>query len=294
MTDRPFSFAVALGADASPAELREIARAAEDLGYSYLFCSDHLHQRLSPLAAATVALECTSRLRVSTYVLNCGLRYPMVLAHELHAVHQVSEGRLMVGLGAGWLRSDYEAAQLPFAAGAARVDRLITVFATVREYFDGHVADVAPAARRPSFLIGGGQRRILRFAARNADVVSLTAAATPEGSLSEDDLTASACDAKYQWVREAAGARWPEIELNHVTWECWVTPRPAGVLAALSSAMKMPESEVRELPCMLIGTPGDVEQTLLGRRERWDLSLVSVPAQALRSFAPVVARLAGR
>lgn len=298
MTERPFRFAVALAAQTSPQELRMTARDAEDLGYSLIMCSDHLHQRLSPLAAAQAAASCTSTIGISTYVLNCDFRNPRVAARELQSVHDLSGGRLTVGLGAGWLRSDYTTGDIAFGDGGTRAGHFESAFQIIKDHLAAcaHAPDGQPAERTgpPPMLVGAGQRRMLSFAARNADIVSFTPASTPDGALDELDATAQSYDRKVEWVKAAAGPRWHQLEINYVTWECFVTPRPGRVLAALSAAMRMPEAAVREIPSMLIGSADEIAETLMRRRERWAGSLVSVPMAAMRAFAPIVSRLSGR
>src|SRR5215469_9435937 len=120
----PFRFGVQTAVAPTMSAWRDQARMAEDLGYSTLYVPDHLDAQFEPLVALTVAAEATSTLHVGSGVLNNDLRNPVVLAKEIATLGLAAEGRVEVGVGAGWLRSDYEQAGLEYDGPAVRVDRL--------------------------------------------------------------------------------------------------------------------------------------------------------------------------
>jgi probable F420-dependent oxidoreductase len=304
----PFRFSAASGGEATLREWQEAAREVEALGYAALFVTDHIHQPLSPLPAVAAAAAVTTELRVGTYVLGQDLHHPVVLAKELASLDVLTDGRLEVGFGAGWLHADYTRTGIPYRDGPERAARFEEAFSVVKgalttpdfsfagKFFTfGEAGCVPPSVQRPHppLLVGAARRRLLSFAAREADAVSFCLRSTKEGGMDEEDASPDSLDEKVGWVREAAGARAAELPLDHLLFECFVTPNPAPILEAFAAGMGMSPDRVRDVTCMLIGTTDEVVETLLERRERWGISEVRVPLLAARSFAPVVERLAG-
>src|SRR4051812_25330857 len=206
-------------------------RQVEDLGFSTLVVPDHFHEGLGPVAALASAAAVTTDLRLGTMVLDCDLRHPAVVARELATIDLISGGRLEVGLGAGWRAADYEQSGIAFDPPPVRVDRLIEHVAVLRGLFGpgpfafaaapyeipGPAGPPAPAPPGgPPLLLAGGGRRMLRFAARHGDIVGINPR-IPSGVIdvatAHDGLPA-AVDGKVAWVREAAGDRWPDLELT--------------------------------------------------------------------------------
>src|ERR1700761_541948 len=120
----PFRFGVLAAVAPTMSAWRDRARTAEGLGYSTLYVSDHLDAQFGPLVAMTVAAEATSSLHLGSFVLNNDLRHPAGLAKEIATLGLAAEGRIEIGLGAGWLQSDYEQTGMEFDKLAVRVDRL--------------------------------------------------------------------------------------------------------------------------------------------------------------------------
>jgi probable F420-dependent oxidoreductase len=307
MSDKPFQFAVVSTGETSRQRWTELARRAEDLGYDQLLVTHHVHQELSPVPALAYAAAVTSRLVLGTYVLGNDFRNPMLLAKEIATLALLSDHRVQLGIGAGWLRDDYDQTGVAFEPGPdryARLEESLTIlqalFTEGRCKFHGRHHEVAAdeflptLPRPPRLLVGGGRRRLLGLAARRADVVSFLPRSTPAGELDDTDATPERLDAKVAWVRAAAPDRFDDLVLNHVLWECMVTPRPEPILEVFARSLGCTPAQVRQVPSMLIGSAASVTETLLERRARWGLSLVTVPATALRAFAPVVAALRGR
>jgi len=304
---QPFEFAVATGGTASRAEWLDLVRAAEDLGYTAIHLNDHVAQPMAPLAALGTAAAITSTLRLGARVFNNDLRSPVLLAQETATLDVISDGRAELGLGAGWLAGDYRAAGVAFDSGPMRAARLMESVRVLGPLLRGealswngthyHVEIATPMTivQKPAIplTLGAAGPRLLAFAARHADAVSITARSGP-GGLTESDLTPQRLDEKVALIRAAAGDRIDRLRLHHVVWECMVTPRPEAVLNAYASAMGVPAAHLRERPGLLIGSVSQLVETLLARRERWGLSSVSVPDGSLRSFAPVIAALAGQ
>src|ERR1700749_446808 len=173
----PFRFGVQAALAPPMSAWRDQARTAEGLGYSTLYVSDHLDAQFGPLVAATVAAEATSTLHVGSGVLNNDLRNPVVLAKEIATLGLAAEGRVEVGLGAGWLRSDYEEAGIEDDAPAVRGHRLAESLALMKTLWSEGKATSAgthyavgdahfdpPPASPPRVIVGGGGRRTLTVA----------------------------------------------------------------------------------------------------------------------------------
>jgi probable F420-dependent oxidoreductase len=303
----PFRFGVHAAVAPTMSDWRNQALMAEGLGYSTLYVFDHLDAQFGPLVATTVAAEATSTLHVGSVVLNNDLRNPVVLAKEIATLGLAAEGRVEVGLGAGWLRSDYEQAGIEFDKPAVRVDRLaesLTVmkrlwnegeatFAGKYQTVRGAQCDPRPASP-PRVIVGGGSRRILTVAAEQADIVGVNTSLA-SGVISGDlasQATFDHFDRCLTWVQEAAPDRFGSIEFQIVAFATKiVTSRRAAVRTA--TMLGFPGEDALELPVVLIGTVDELCEQLLKRRERWGFTNIVVPAEAMESFAPVVARLAG-
>jgi probable F420-dependent oxidoreductase len=303
----PFRFGVQAAVAPTMSAWRDQARMAEGLGYSTLYVSDHLDAQFGPLVATTVAAEATSTLHVGFGVLNNDLRNPVVLAKEIATLGLAAEGRVEVGLGAGWLRSDYEEAGIEYDAPAVRVDRLAESLAVMKTLWsegkatsagthyavgDAH-CDPRPASP-PRVIVGGGSRRILTVAAEHADTVGVNTslASGEKGGDLASQATFDHFDRCLAWVREGAGDRFSSIELQIMAFATKVVAsRRAAVRTA--TMLGLPGEDALELPIVLLGTPDELCEQLLKRRERWGFTNIVVPGEAMEPFAPVVAQLAG-
>jgi probable F420-dependent oxidoreductase len=303
----PFRFGVQAAVAPTMSAWRDQARTAEGLGYSTLYVSDHLDAQFGPLVATTVAAEATSTLHVGFGVLNNDLRNPVVLAKEIATLGLAAEGRVEVGLGAGWLRSDYDEAGIEYDEPAVRVDRLAESLAVMKTLWsegkatsagthyavvDAH-CDPRPASP-PRVIVGGGSRRILTVAAEHADTVGVNTslASGQKGGDLASQATFDHFDRCLAWVREGAGERFSSIELQIMAFATKVVAsRRAAVRTA--TILGLPGEDALELPIVLLGTPDELCEQLLKRRERWGFTNIVVPGEAMESFAPVVAQLAG-
>jgi probable F420-dependent oxidoreductase len=303
----PFRFGVYAAVAPTMSAWRDQARTAEGLGYSTLYVSDHLDAQFGPLVATTVAAEATSTLHVGPFVLNNDLRHPVVLAKEIATLGLAAEGRVEVGLGAGSLQDDYEQAGIEFEKLAVRVDRLAESLAVMKTLwnegkatFAGKFYTVRDAccdprpASPPRVMVGGGSKRLLTLAAREADTVGINASRSVGDK--SDDATNQATLDRYDrcltWVREAAPDRFDSLELQIVAFATRVVPsRRAAVRTA--AMLGLPGEDALELPIVLLGSPDEMCERLLERRERWGFTNIVVPGEAMESFAPVVAQLAG-
>src|SRR5256885_8520256 len=191
-----FRFAAGIRSSRARAEFETEVREIERLGYSALMLSDHLVDQFAPIAALGVAAAVTSTLRLGTFVFNNDLRHPVVLAQELATLDRLSDGRLEIGIGAGWNVPEYEAAGIPYDPGVTRIDRLAESMTIMKGAFaDGPIdfqgryyrvkgfEDLPRPIQRPHppFLVGGGSPKLLRFAAQNADIVGIAPRVLPDG-----------------------------------------------------------------------------------------------------------------
>jgi probable F420-dependent oxidoreductase len=286
------------------------AREVEALGYSTLFVPDHFDEGYGPIAAISTAAAVTSTLNVGALVLDCDFRHPAVLARELATIDQFSNGRLEVGLGAGWKKLDYERSGIPMDPPRVRVDRMIEHTRVLRALFGGQPVDFSGehyrisdldgtpkphATSGPPILIGGGGRRVLRFAAAAADIVGINASihsGTIDTAAARDALPAS-IDEKVSWVREAAGARLADIEINAWLSVAAITDDSLSLAEALSGMFAASPEDVLDSPLTLIGSESEIVDRLHARRERWGYSYFVIPGPMVRDFAPIVGRLTG-
>lgn len=308
---RRFRFGVQLSHAESAADWAELARKAEDLGYSSLFLPDHFGSQLAPAPALTAAAGATNALRVGTLVLDNDYRHPVVTAMDMATVDLLSDGRLELGIGAGWMASDYAQSGIPMDPAPARVARLEEAVAVLKglfgagpfsfsgEHYTIEQLDGFPAPRQkphPPFLIGGGGPRVLALAGREADIVGINPALR-SGAVDTEaarDGAASVTDRKIGWVRRAAGDRYDELEINLLVLACAITDDRASTLEMMAPVFGLSTDEVAEHPNAWIGSVDEVCDLLTARRERWDASYHVVQgAEAMQAAAPVVARLAG-
>jgi probable F420-dependent oxidoreductase len=303
----PFRFAVHTAVAPTMTAWRDRARAAEGLGYSALYVTDHFDAQYGPLVAATVAAEATTTLHVGTLVLNNDLRNPVVLAKEIASLCLAADARIEVGLGAGWLRSDYDQTGIAYSGAGTRVDRLAESLAIMKalwgegeatlegEHYTVRGARCEPRlAAPPRIIVGGGSRRVLTLAAVEADTVGVNTnlASGEKGGDVASQATFDHFDRCLGWVREAAGDRFDLLELQIVAFAVMVVrSRRAAVRSA--TMLGFPGEEALDLPVVLIGTEDELCERLVERRERWGFTNIVVPGEAMDSFAPVVARLAG-
>ncbi len=308
---RPFRFGVQAGRTADRRGWIDLARRAEDLGYAVLTMPDHFDDQFAPVPALMAAADATSALRVGALVWDNDYKHPLVLAKELATIDVLSDGRLEIGIGAGWMRSDYEQAGIPYDRPGVRIDRFEEALAIIKGLmspdlysFTGrhytvteHDGRPKPLQRpHPPILIGGGGRRVLSIAAREADIVGINGSmhAGVIGPEAIATMTAEAVDEKVAVVREAAGERLASIEVNVRVFMVNVTDDRAAAVEFLATALHVEQRMVEETPFALIGSPAKLVEDLLARRERWGMSYVVVGADDVERFAPVVEQLTGR
>jgi probable F420-dependent oxidoreductase len=306
---RPFRFGIQAGGATNRTDWVSLAKRAEAAGYSCLTMPDHFGDQLAPVPAMTTAFDVTTALRVCALVFDNDYKHPAILAKELATMDVLSEGRVEIGIGAGWMVTDYEQLGIPYDSPGVRIDRFEEGVQIIRRCmshetfsFEGQHYTITgynglpkPVQARPPLLIGGGGKRVLGIAAREADIVGINPnmRAGAVGPEAIGDMTAESVDAKVAIVREAAGARFDEIELNVRAFLVNVTDDGAGARGRLAAAIGVDPSMIEESPFALVGPPDELVERLQQRRERWGISYVIVGGDDLDKFSPVVAQLAG-
>ena len=289
---------------------RDKARLVETLGYKTLYLPDHFGDQLSPIAALMSAADATTTLRVGSLVFDNDYRHPVVLAKEAATLDVLSEGRLDFGLGAGWQISDYEQTGIPFDPPGIRIERMTEALQIIKSFFAGgsisftgkhykvdavEAAPVPAQKPHPPIVLGGGGKRMLHLAGREADIVSVNFNLS-EGRVNRNLVRtglAEATDEKVAWIKEAAGGRFAAIELSVTVFVANVTDDRDTVAGALAAGLRSEPSEILQTPHFLIGTVEQIIEDLQARRERFGISYVVVPDEAAVSLAPVVERLTG-
>jgi probable F420-dependent oxidoreductase len=312
---RRFRFAVQLDEPLEGLTWADSCRAVEGWGYSTLMVPDHFDEGIGPITAMATAAAVTTELRVAPLVLACDFRHPATIARELATIDLLSEGRLEVGLGAGWKRSDYDSSGIPMDRPGVRVTRMIEhatilkgLFTNDSFTFHGEhytVTDLPGEPRThsgsgPPFLIGGGAPRVLRFAGRFADIVGVN----PSIHSGEIDTAAAQdglperIDEKFSWVAEGVAERDDGRragDLDHNAWlaAAEITDDRDGVAELVAAAFGVDASLAVSSPVVLVGTESQVAEELRTRRERWGYNYTVIPGASAAAFAPVVAELTG-
>ena len=323
MRERPFRFGLQAFEGASASEWFDTVGRAEQAGYSTLFSSDHYfgpgaisdatgHRpvALAPLTSIAMAAARTSTLRVGCRVFACDLHHPVVLAKEMATLDVLSEGRLEVGLGAGWVREEYDGLGVEMRRPGVRIAKLGEYVELMRAHWSGEQIDVhgehvdvsgfaglpRPVQQPgPPIMIGGGAPRILGLAGRLADIVSLNFD-NSSGRLGSASVLSSGADEtanKIQWIRDGAGERFDALELEIGAYFVAVGDGAAAQLEAIASRFGVSPEQFASHPHALFGSVAEICDTLRERRRRFGTSYVTVAQRHLDEFAPVVAELAG-
>jgi alkanesulfonate monooxygenase SsuD/methylene tetrahydromethanopterin reductase-like flavin-dependent oxidoreductase (luciferase family) len=264
-THRPFRFGVVThNTDASLDAL--VARA--------FLVPDHLGDQFDAPLALAMAAQATRTLRIGSFVFANDFRHPALLAKAAATLDVLSGGRFELGLGAGWMQSEYEQVGLAFGTVGGRIDRLVESLQVIKGLFSGDPVNFAgthyrisdmrghpsPVQRpHPPILLGGSGKRILSVAAREADIVSIL----PRGMV------------------EAGGPQHIELAAGE----------EAGA-GQLASRLSLSRRQVRETPHLLAGTVDQIGQQLRGTRKEYGISYLVVFDEHMERFAPVVASLA--
>jgi probable F420-dependent oxidoreductase len=309
--DRRFRFGIQLSTATSGDDWATLARRAEDLGYDTLFMPDHFGDQLAPVPALMAAADATTDLKVGALVFDNDYKHPVVLAKELATIDVLSGGRLEVGLGAGWMKSDYDQSGIPMDPPGVRVSRMEEGLAVLKGCFapgsfdhqgehytiTGYDGLPKPVQSPLPLLIGGGAKRVLSIAGREATIVGINPS-IHSGAVDADAARNGASeetDKKLGWVKEAAGDRYADIEINLLQFAAIVTDDRQGTVEMMAPLFGLPPEELDTYPHACIGTVDEISENLEARRERWDASyIVFQGPDSMEAMAPVVAQLAGK
>ncbi|MGH9033876.1 MAG: TIGR03621 family F420-dependent LLM class oxidoreductase [Acidimicrobiia bacterium] len=309
--DRRFRFGVQTAAAADGRAWREKARKVEALGYSTLYMPDHFIDTVyAPMVGIAVAAEATETLRIGTLVLGNDYKHPAVTAKEFATLDVLSGGRVEAGIGAGWQQTDYDALGLPYDRPGVRIERLEEAIAICKgawgpEKFSldgkhyritGYDGTPKPVQQpRPPILVGGGGEKLLKLAGREADIVGINPNLR-KGAVTRDAVqtsVASMTKQKIEWVREGAGDRCDDVELQIRYFMTAVTDDRRGLAESLAPGFGLTADEALESGVACVGTVDEICDLLVARRDEWGVSYVVVGDDQYEAFAPVVERLAG-
>lgn len=322
MAKKPFRFAVQSFNANSGEDWTGQVQKAEDLGYSAFHLADHIlgpgpaltkanhpEQNLAAIPAMAWAAAVAKKIRIGCRVFCIDYHLPVVLIKSAMTIDKLSNGRLEFGLGAGWITEEYAALGIQKDEPQVRIDRLGDVVEAVKAFRRDGMADLANKAvqwkdfsgvpkpvSKPPIMIGGGSPRVLRLAGREADIVSLNFN-NRMGLIGPDGVamsTESETRKKVNWIKQGAGARFDEIEIEIGAYFTFVMDDPSPVLGMFAKNFQMSEAEMRKHPHALFGSVDTICEELERRRELFGISYVTVNKDNIEPFAPVVARLAGK
>jgi probable F420-dependent oxidoreductase len=307
---KPFRFGVQCGGDRDRADFEQLARKIEALGYATLYLPDHfIDTQMAPLVGMCVAAEATKTLRVGALVFDNDYKHPAILAKELATLDRLSDGRVELGIGAGWMKVDYDALGLPYDRAGVRLDRLEEGLAVIKGCwgpkpfsFSGEHYTITdydgipkPTQQPPPILVGGGGPRVLRLAGREADIVGINPNLRA-GAITNDaaaDSLADRIDEKVGWIKEGAGSRFGDLELQIRYFFAAITDDRKALAEAAAPGFDMTPEDALEAGITCIGTIDEICDQLVARRERWGVSYIVIGDDIFEQFAPVVDRLAG-
>lgn len=307
-SQKPFRFGLVADKAQSLDEWVAKARRAEELGYDIFLVPDHFWIDVSPVPALMAAAAVTSRIRLGALVFDNDFRNPVLLAQEVATLDVFSRGRFELGLGCGYLPSDYEQSGIPFEAPGVRISRLAESLQLIKRYyteeevkFEGTYykatklkGTLKPLQKPyPPLFVGGGGKRLLSLAAREADIVGFSANYGPQG-LDWASITYQPSLEKLSWIRAAAGERFEKLELGTSIFVIVPTDARQYVVPGMAAQFGLTPEQLLECQHVLIGTPQQMAEELLKRREMIGISYLAITEAALETFAPVVSILSGK
>jgi probable F420-dependent oxidoreductase len=312
---KPFRFGIINEQPLPGAAWRDHVRKIESSGFATLLLRDHIvsdyfGDQYGPIAAMAMAAAFSERLHVGSLVIDNDYRHPAFLAKEATTIDALSGGRFELGLGAGWLRSEYEAAGIPFDPAGVRIDRLEEAIRIIKGLFAGETVDFEgkhyqvhgvqnfpPASRTggPPLLIGAGQKRMLQLAGREADIIGLLTTSVASGVMVDDtsERTPAAVEQKLAWVREGAGERYAQLELSLIPTLIITDERRTRTEQLIRERgwQNATIEDVWAMPSVLIGSLDDIVAGLHERRERYGFSYFIFSDRQFEAAAEVVGKV---
>lgn len=308
----PFRFGIQSGPFGDPAALRQFAVKLEELGYAELFSSDHINggglNNMDPFLPLLVAAEATSDLRFGPLVLNNEFHNPVLLARAAASFDRLSGGRLVLGMGTGYARSEHEAADIPLRPPGERVTRFAESLGALRSLLDDGSADcsgehislsvddlgVRPLQERVPLLVGGHGPRVVAVGAAHADIFQFTGLTHDpvSGKPSAGGFARAEVRRRHEWLREAAGNRYDKLNVSTLVQQTHVGPGADKVRAEIAGRLAADPVLVDETPFVMVGSVQQVIEKLEGLRE--DFGIHHIVTRDAEDFAPIVAALAGQ
>jgi probable F420-dependent oxidoreductase len=305
---RTFRFGAKAKTASSGKEWADIAKQAEDLGYVSLQIDDHYTKQLAPVPALMAAACATKTLKVGTLVAGNDFRNPVVFAKEAATIDMLSDGRFMMGLGAGWMKEDYTITGIQQDDAMTRINRLEEAIDVMRGCWgegafshQGRHYSVSEIDAQPKpisnipIIVGGGGEKLLGMAGRKADIVGINPKIVGRSINPRSMATAAAdvVDEKIRYVKAGAGDRFDQIELQLQVFATVVTDDPMSVAEKMAPMFGLPPEVVLQAPYFQIGSVEQITENLTMLRERWGISYIAFQQDATQAMAPVVAKLAG-
>jgi len=312
MNKRKYRFGVTSTGASSDVEWRKKVEYIENLGYSTLLVPDHFIEQIATIPALAMAAAHTTTLRVGSLVCSNDFRHPVMLAKEAATLDMLSNGRFELGIGAGWLKAEYDAIGISFDPPSKRVSRFEEAVQVIKAYFQddpikyhGKYYDVqaGPGLDRtpktvqkpyPPILIGAGGKRMLSIAAREADIIGLAIRVQTNGSGPDPGDIATTLTQKLEWIQAEAGDRFDDIEFNIQTWAVVITEDREQAATQLAKKFPLPIEILLNIPYLLIGTIEEIADQIKRYRAQYGISYFGVFEQYMKDFAPVVELLAGK
>jgi probable F420-dependent oxidoreductase len=266
-------FAVGLQAARRQQSVQDWGRRAEDMGYDVAHLPDHLYAP-APFPMLTSVAMATEKLRIGTFVLNAGFYKPALLAREVTTLRDLSGGRFELGLGAGYVKEEFEQAELPFPTPGQRVDYL----RHVTEHMVEHAPDVP-------ILIAGNGNKLLTMAAQKANIIGLTGG----GPITDDsDPLAD----RIAFVRDAAADRFDDLELNISIIAMPTDDSGAPDLTLASRFLgELSDEQKLQTPTVLSGSTADIADTIRHYRDHYGITYITVQQAHAEAFAKVIEEL---
>ena len=292
---KPFRFAVqSFNADDSADWTAQVQR-AEELGYSAFHLADHIlgagpalekanhpEQNLAAIPAMAYAAAMTKTIKIGCRVFCIDYHLPIVLIKSAMTIDKLSNGRLEFGLGAGWITEEYQALGITKDEPSVRIDRLGDVVEAIRAYCGDGLCDLTnntvnwkdfsgdpKPVKMPPIMIGGGSPRVLRLAGKVADIVSLNFN-NRAGMIGPDGVglsTRAETEKKMRWIKEGAGDRFDDLEIEIGAYFTFVMDDPSAVLGPFAASFGMSEEDMRTHPHALFGSVDTICEELHRRRE---------------------------
>ena len=307
---RPFRFGVSAYLAENGADWATKAREMEEMGYSTLVVADHFGRGLAPIPAMAAAAAATEELRVGSFVLDNDFRHPAVVAKEISTLDVLSDGRVELGIGAGWRVEDYTETGIPFDPPGVRVSRLEEALTIIKGLwteekfsFSGHHYQIdglqnlpkPVQSPHPPIFIGGGGKRILGIAGREANIVGMLAKTKADGSGVDDaDVTEEGLGRRLRVLRDAAGPRFTDLELNLLVQFVRITEDIEGEAKKIGDEWEMSTEDILGIPEGFIGSEDQIVEKIHRLRDEFGISYFTVFGDAYESFAPIVGELAGK